>query len=99
MTPSSVSHAVRLLVRLLVGVTVVTLTTLILLAQDREPPRFSAVIGVLDKPGYLPFDERLLASLRVRDGFAECLRRAGRQRAHAGCWSGRRHLSDAPAAG
>src|SRR3954470_1282987 len=38
--------------------------------QQMEPPRFAATLGFLDTPGYLPFDERLLASLRVAPGFA-----------------------------
>jgi glucose/arabinose dehydrogenase len=38
-------------------------------AQDREPPRFEPMVGSLQKPGYLPFDEKLLARLRVPPGF------------------------------
>jgi len=37
--------------------------------QQREPPRAAAVLGFLDAPGYLPFDPRLLASLRTAPGF------------------------------
>jgi glucose/arabinose dehydrogenase len=40
------------------------------LAQDREPPRLAATIGVLDKPGYLPFEERFLRQLEVPAGYA-----------------------------
>jgi glucose/arabinose dehydrogenase len=39
-------------------------------AQDREPPRFGVVLGTLNKPGYLAFEERLLRRLRVAEGFA-----------------------------
>jgi glucose/arabinose dehydrogenase len=53
---------------------VVAIACLVLLpvvsrAQQKEPPRAAVTLGFLDAPGYLPFDERLLASLRVARGF------------------------------
>jgi glucose/arabinose dehydrogenase len=41
----------------------------VVVAQDREPPRLEGVVGFLDKPGYLAFDQRLLSLLRVDRGF------------------------------
>src|SRR3954468_16912354 len=38
--------------------------------QQKEPPRAAVVLGFLDAPGYLPFDERLLSALSVAPGFA-----------------------------
>lgn len=38
-------------------------------AQDKEPPRVTPLNASLNKPGYLPFSESLLRSLRVPRGF------------------------------
>lgn len=38
-------------------------------AQDREQPRFTPTVASLEKPGYLPFNEFFLKTLRVPAGF------------------------------
>jgi glucose/arabinose dehydrogenase len=58
--------------RRLGGLTLVTLAAALVpaaaSAQQKEPPRAAVTLGFLDSPGYLPFDERLLQSLRVAPG-------------------------------